>query len=359
MKKVSMSAVGLDLGDRFSQIGGLDETGELVWTRRICTRKASLKKYFGPLPPTRVVIEVGTHSRWVSRYLEHLGHEVIVANARRVKLISENDYKNDGNDAELLARIGRFDPRLLCPIQHRSEEAHRDLTLIKSRHELVEARTGLINHVRGVVKTFGERLPSCSAATFHKKAPEHIPAQLANQLEPVVSSINKLTHEIKRLESAINKRAESYPEVQALQAVGGVGPIISTCYALTLEDPERFENPRDVGPFLGLAPGQKSSGGNKRECRITKAGDVYLRKLLVQAAHYIIGPHGKECDLRDFGLRLVNRGGKHRKQKAAVAVARKLAVLLMKLWKSGVAYDPFYQRKRDTSRKVYRLDEAA
>ena len=358
MKQVSMSAVGLDLGDRYSQIAGLEASGELAWSRRICTRKASLKKYFGSLAPTRVVIEVGTHSRWVSRYLSQLGHEVIVANARRVKLISENDYKNDENDAELLARIGRFDPRLLRPIQHRSEEAHRDLTLIRSRAELVKARTALINHVRGLVKTFGERLPTCSAAAFHKKAPEHIPTPLAGQLEPVVSSINKLTHEIKRLEAAINKRAEAYPEVQALQAVGGVASIISMCFVLTLEDSDRFANPRDVGPYLGLAPGQDSSGGSRRECRITKAGDRYLRKLLVQAAHYIIGPHGKECDLRDFGLRLFNRGGKHARQKAAVAVARKLAVLLMTLWKSGNSYDPFYQQKRDTRRKVYQLEAA-
>ena len=208
------------------------------------------------------------------------------------------------------------------------------------------------------MKSFGERLPSCSAVSFHKTAPKHIPTALAEQLDPVVSSINKLTHEIKRLESALKRCSESYPEVEAFQAVDGVGPIISMCYALTLEDPDRFAKPRDVGPVVGLAPGQKASAGKDRASRITKAGDVYLRKLLVQAAHYILGPFGKECDLRDFGLRLFNRGGKHAKQKAAVAVARKLAVLLMKLWKSGDDYDPFYQRKRHTGRTVYRLEAA-
>ena len=357
MKKISMSAVGLDLGDRYSQICGLDEGGRVVWKQRIRTWKESLTKYFGPLPPTRVVIEVGSHSRWVSRHLEQLGHEVVVANARRLKFLSENDYKNDKNDAELLARLGRADPLLLRPIKHRSEQAHLDLTLIKSRDELVQSRTRLINHVRGVVKSFGGRLPSCSTASFHKHALELMPAQLVDQLEPIVSAINKMTHEIQRYDSKIREKSASYPEAQTFQTVTGVGPITSMCYLLTLEDPTRFASPRNVGAYLGLVPRQDSSGGKDRECRITKAGDQYLRKLLLQVAHRIIGPFGGDCDLRDFGLRIFERGGNHGRQKAAVAVARKLSVLLMTLWKSGGTYDPFYQRKQDANRKVYRLEE--
>ena len=133
---------------------------------------------------------------------------------------------------------------------------------------------------------------------------------------------------------------ESYPQVALLKQVKGVGTQIALTYVLTLDDPHRFLKSRDVGCFLGLKPGRRDSGQSQPQMHISKEGDSLLRTLMVQGAHYILGPFGEDCDLRRWGLKLAERGGKNAKKRAIVAVARKLAVLLHKLWVSGEVYEP-------------------
>ncbi len=120
-------------------------------------------------------------------------------------------------------------------------------------------------------------------------------------------------------------------------------------FVLVLEDSGRIENSRSVGPFLGLTPKRDQSGQTDKQLRITKAGNAYLRRLLVQCAQYILGEFGPDCDLRRFGLKLAERGGKNAKRRAVVAVARKLAVVMHHLWKVGGDYDPLHQRNRKVS----------
>ncbi len=337
----STITVGLDLGDRFSRYSEMDcESGVMAEGRLRTTPKALLHQ-FANRKPLRIVMEVGTHSPWVSRLLQRWGHEVLVANARRVRLIYANDSKNDRVDAETLARVGRLDPKLLYPIRHRGEAAQVDLARLRARDNLVRARTQLINHVRGAVKTLGARLPSTSTPAFARKVAPHIPEKLRPALQPLLAMIETLSQQIGAAERELETLArERYPETDRLRQVAGVGALTALCFVLTLEDPARFNNARSVGAYLGLTTRQRESGASQPQLRITKRGDAMLRRLLVGSAQYILGPFGPDCDLKRWGLRLAERGGKNAKKRAVVAVARKLAALLYTLWVSGADYQP-------------------
>ncbi len=346
MSKNSTLFVGLDLGDKFSYLSIVDHEGDLIEETRLRTTKPALRRKFSTLPSSRVAMEVGTHSRWTSQLIEELNHEVLVANARKLKAIYDNPRKGDRADAETLARLARLDPKLLSPIHHRSPEAQADLALIRSRDALVRSRTLLINHARGTAKAAGIRLPSCSAASFHHKALEAVPETLDPALMPILETVGSLTTQIKEHNRRIEQLCdERYPETKLLTQISGVGPLTALAFLLTLEDPRRFCKSREVGPALGLVPKRDQSGDKDPQLRITKTGNAYLRQLLVNAAHYVLGPFGPDCDLRRWGLKLIERGGKYPKKRAAVAVARKLAVLMHRLWKTGEKYDPFYQSK--------------
>jgi len=334
--------VGLDLGDRSSHCCVVDAAGSVVETGRVRTTPEALRRLFGAHPPGRVVVEVGTHSPWVSRLLAACGHEVLVANPRKLRLIYASGTKTDRLDAEALARVGRLDPQLLAPIQHRGIAAQTDLALLRSRDCLVRARTQLINHVRGTVKAQGSRLPSSSAPAFPQKVAAYLPEPLRLPLQPLLATIDHLTREIRAADARIEQvAAERYPETARLRHVAGIGPITSLCFVLTLEDPTRFPTSRAVGAYLGLRPKQRDSGARAPQLRISKCGDVMVRRLLVSAAQYIVGPLGPDCDLQRWGRTLAARGGKNAKKRAVVAVARKLACLLHCLWLHGTPYEPF------------------
>ncbi|MGP8175908.1 MAG: IS110 family transposase [Terracidiphilus sp.] len=333
--------MGIDLGDRSSRYCILNQDGEVIRAASVATTKKDLNRVFGALPHSRVVLEVGTHSPWVSRHLRSLGHEVIVANPRRTRLIAASSNKQDRLDAETLARLGRMDPKLLFPIRHRSEAAQADLTVIRTRAALVEGRTRLINAARGLTKSFGERLRKCDARYVNEELAKDLPPALKEAIEPLLKHIGELSARIQEYDVAIQRIArERYPEVGLLTMVGGVGVLMALTFVLTLEDPHRFQRSRDVGAYLGMRPRRRQSGGSDPELGISKEGDIYLRKILVQGAHVILGRSGRDSDLRRFGQKLVARGGQGAKKKARVAVARKLAVLLHHLWVTGEVYEP-------------------
>ena len=344
--KETRLTVGLDVGDRYVQVCVLDETGEVVEESRLPTKAAALERRFADCDPLRMVLEAGTHSPWLSRLLQELGHEVLVANPRKLRLIYENDSKSDRVDAVYLARVGRLDPALLAPLTHRGAETQVDLALLRSRNALVRARTRLISHARGTTKSLGSRLPTCASDAFARKAGPLVPEELTPALAPVLAIIASFSQEIRALDAKIEEMAkERYPETALLSQVPGVGILTATAYVLTVEDPERFPRSRSVGSYLGLRPRQASSGSLDPQLRITKAGDEHLRWLLVAAAHYILGPFGPDSDLRRWGLALAAQGGKRGKKRAVVAVARKLSVLLLRLWKTGEVYEPLHNAR--------------
>jgi transposase len=286
------------------------------------------------------------HSPWVSRVLSECGHEVIVANPRKVRLIYKNRRKNDAIDAMYLARLARTDPALLSPVRHRGQEAQRDLALLRGRDALIRARTQLVNHVRGAVKSIGKRLPRWGADAFARKAATALPAELVTALTPLVEAITSLTAQIRSCDRTLERLAKTYSETAVLRQVKGVGPITSLAFVLTLENPDRFATSRAVGPYLGLIPAQRDSGDSTPHMRITKEGDAFVRKLLVGSAQYILGPFGEDCDLRRHGMKLGAAGSSKDKRRAVVAVARKLAVLLHCLWRTQTPYDPLYNAAR-------------
>jgi len=351
IRKEAELVVGLDISDKSCHMVVLDQDGEILEEARLRTSRSALRRRFESMEMARVALEVGTHSPWVSRLLEECGHEVLVANPRRVRLISRNHKKTDRADAELLARLARSDPKLLSPIQHRGLEAQRDLALIRSRCALVRSRTLLVNHIRGSVKAFGGRIPNCSTQSFHNQAPDHIPGELRSLMGPLVETIKHLTSWVRKYDQAIEKLCEKkYPETESLRQVKGVGPVTSAAYVLVLEDPRRFEESRAVGAYVGLVPRKDESGECSPQLRITKAGDPLLRSLLVGSAQYILGPFGVDSDLRRYGMAIAARGGKNAKKRAVVAVARKLAVLLHHLWVTGEVYEPLRNAKRKRKR---------
>lgn len=347
MNKHITEFVGIDLGDKKSMVHIRNQDGEFVEELRIPTTQAALLRTFGGRKPLRIALEVGGHSRWVSAQLKSLGHEVVVADARKLRLIYQNPRKSDRVDAEYLARLVRLDQELLSPVVHRSKRAQQHLAILRSRDSLVGTRTQLVNHARGLVKSFGGRLPSCSTASFATKARSALPASLRPALEPILDTIQDLSRRIKHYDQEIEHLCEQeYPETAGMRQIKGVGALTALAFVLTLEEPGRFQASREVGAYLGLVPRRSQSGAADPPGRITKTGDDFLRRLLVGSGHYIIGPFGEDSCLRTWGLKLTERGGKAAKKRAVVAVARKLAVLLHKLWVSGDDYHPFYPTRR-------------
>lgn len=344
--------IGMDLGDKTSRYCAIDENGEVLLERSVATTKKGMGQVFGAMARCRMALEVGTHSPWVSRLLKGFGHEVIVANARQVKLISQSTRKDDRLDARTLARLARIDPELLRPIRHRSEQAQLDLTQIRVRAALVEARTSLVNAARGMAKALGERLPKCDADYLGVEQLAGLPAALQAALRPLLEQVEGLTKQIHGCDERIEQIARSeYPETKLLQQISGVGTLIALTFVLTVEDAARFQKSREVGGYVGLRPKRSDSGERQPQRRISKEGDIYLRKLLVQGAHGILGQRGPDTDLKRWGVKLAARGGKNAKKRALVAVARKLAILLHRLWVTGEVYEPLRNSQAQAAAK--------
>jgi transposase len=332
--------IGLDLGDKVSRTCEIDAVGKVVKTAAVATTPEALERYFGGRPRCRVVLEASTHSPWVSRKLKELGHEAVVANGSEVYGKRRRKRRNDRLDAEFLGRQGRADVELLHPIKHRGEAAQRDLALLRARDQLVGARTKLINHVRGAVKSLGGRISKGSAESFAKRAAGQVPEPLRAALTPLLEMIAELTRQIRGMDEQTERMIEQHPEAVRLQQPAGVGPLTALAFVLAVEDPKRFKHSRELGAYFGLVPKLDESGDSSPQMRITKAGDPLVRKYLVGAARYILGPFGPDCELRRYGEAIAARGGKNAGKRAAVAVARKLAVLLHRLWVTNADYDP-------------------
>ena len=334
--------VGLDLGDRRHSACVLDASGEILAEEVIVNTRECLTAFSARFPGATIVLETGTHSPWVSRLFEARGHRVYVANARKLRAISASHTKSDDEDAQMLARLGRADPKLLSPVRHRSEATQRALVRLKVREALVRSRVNLVNAVRFLLKSLGVFVSSSiKAMAFTRKVRAQLAPVDAILVEPLLAAVDALNAQIKALDTELETLArETYPATERLRQIPGVGPLTALCFVLTLEDPKHFAHARAVGPYLGLVPRRDQSGLSDKQLGITKAGHVQLRCLLVNCAHYILGPFGPPCALRTAGERIAVRGGKSAKKRAVIAVARKLAVTLLALWKTGADYRP-------------------
>jgi transposase len=337
--QMDVETIGIDLGDKVSRYCIVDRDGEVVEEGSFRNQASSIEKHFGD-QPRRVALETGAQSAWISRELKRLGHEVIVANARELKWITASDTKNDPVDARKLAMLARADVRLLAPVEHRTAEQQAELGVIRARDAILRARTLLINSARGIAKGFGVRLPKSITARFGQHATDALPEFLRTALGGLLDKIDDLSREITDYDQQIGELARQHPELERLESIPGVGRLTAMTFVLTLGRAERFVHSRDVAGFLGLRPKQRQSGARDPQLGISKSGDPYMRKLLVQCSHHILGHWGKDSALRQWGLSKAE-GGKKATLRAIVAVARKLSVLLHRLWVSGEFYKPF------------------
>lgn len=335
--------LGIDLGDRKSSFCRISGEGEILEEAQVSTTKGALEGLFGRIDRCRIILEACGHVHWVAKLAESAGHEVVVANPRELRVISQSARKNDRNDARTLARLGRVDPELLRPVKLRGDSCRESRALLHTRDMLVRTRTKLVTFLRGQVKCFGGRIPACSAAAFHKKAGKHVPAPAREFAEPVLEMLAELEIRIRALDRQVEAASKKrHPETAVLRQVRGVGPVLALAFVATIEDPHRFSCSRTVGNYLGLTPRQYSSGSKTPQLRISKRGDALVRRLLVNAATYILGPFGGDSDLKRFGEHIARGGSQRDRARARVAVARKLACLLHHLWLTGSAWSPTY-----------------
>src|SRR5579862_6447772 len=273
VRQDNQHTIGLDLGDRWSYYCVLDGVGKIILEQKLPTTPEAMKHIFEKQPRSRIALETGTHSPWFSRLLTELGHEVIVAHAQKVELITKSSRKDDRHDARTLARLARIDPELLGPVRHRSAQAQIHLSVIRARAELVKARTALINAARGLAKSFGERLPKRGAQQVDRNLAAALSTALREVVEPLLREVESLNERVGEYDQRIEQIAkEVYPEVALLKQVKGVGTQIALTYLLTIDDPHRFAKSREVGCFLGLRPGRRNSG--QSEDRRTSAKRV-------------------------------------------------------------------------------------
>lgn len=337
--------LGLDLGDRRHSYCVLDTGGEILAEEQLVNTRECLEALSRRFPKATIAMETGTHSPWISRLFEARGHKVHVANARKVRAISQSQTKSDREDARMLARLARVDPKLLSPVKHRSEACQRALVQLKSRDALVRTRVNLTNSIRFLLKSLGLEVPrSVKADAYVRKLRPLLDPATAALVEPLLQSVDFISSQIKTLDKQLEEIARTrYPDTERLQQLPGVGPLTALCFVLTLESPERFAHARDVGPYLGLVPRRDQSGLSDKQLPITKAGNTQLRCLLVNCAHHILGPFGQPTHLRETGLRLAGRQGASAKKRAVIATARKVAVTMMALWKTKTDYQPHLQ----------------
>jgi len=345
MKKTSVQVpsrcIGLDLSDEASSYCVIDGHGDIVREGTVAMDRASLQECFRAIESCRVVLEASTQSRWVAKVIRALGHEVIVIHPRRLQLISESVSKTDRNDARLLARVGRLDVGMLRPVFEKSDEGTLARVQLGARRKLIVMRTRLVNFVRTSVKSFGAPLPTCSAEVFHQKAAKRMPKELRTTLEPMLKMLRALQEEIDGYDEAVGKACEKrFPETGVFREIHGVGPLVALSFVTAIEDPKRFKSSRAVGAYLGLTPKSYQSGKSDPSLRISKQGDGVLRSLLVTAATHILRRSAPDSDLKRYGKRIAKSGTKRDRARARIAVARKLAVLMHRLWLTGEAYDP-------------------
>ena len=343
----SLATIGLDVGDQTTHLCVLDPERRVLHRGRCPTRREPLLAALQPFAGARVILEAGSQSPWMAAALRQAGFVVQVADPRRVALISQDPRKTDRRDAEMLARLGSAMPELIGSVHHRDERTQADVSVLRARDQVVVMRTRAILLIRSLHKALGHRLPSTSAASFHRRVQDSLAPILRPAIDPLLPLLEQLEATIAHYDRLLTELARTrYPAAEQLQQIRGVGPVTSVAFVLTVDDPHRFRRSRQVGSWVGLCPRSHASGESAPQLPISRSGDGYLRRLLVQCAHYLLGPNGEDCDLRRFGLRLKARGGAGATQRAAVAVARKLAVLLHRLWVTQATYEPLRSAAR-------------
>jgi len=347
---VAPRTIGLDLSARKSSYCVMNADAKRGAEGTLAMDRGAVTEFFQAQPPSRVVMEACTSARWVADVAESLGHEVVVANPRTFVLIAASSRKSDRNDARMLADFGQFRPDLLNPVTLRDPIAHNARSILIARDALVTCRTRLVNSVRSIMRDVGHILPACAAERFHARVRDLIPEDKVLVVGPLLQELESLSRTIGTYDATITKLCEeTFPQTEVVQQVAGVGPITALGFVVTVGDPQRFPRSRDVAAYFGLTPRSYASGDKTPELSISKCGDAFMRRLLVGSASYILREGSPDTDLKRWGMAIRARGGQASKAKARTAVARKLAVLLHRLWVTGEVYRPLREPQPDAA----------
>lgn len=340
--------VGIDIGERHLNLCEID-LDDVVSEARLVNSAKKLREHFEGRSKRRIAVEAGAHTRWIAELLRELGHEVLVLDPRRTKLISGSLYKDDRIDAQTLAMLARDAPTLLKTIPVRPLESQIVLTLIRARAGAVQGRTRIINAVRGLLKPYGFKTSKDSRGPgFTAHLRETLDPTLLRLVDSLLVLIDTFNAQIKRYDEDVELVLPRFaPDAIHVTEINGVGALTVLYFVALIGDCQRFVKARDIGPYLGLCRRRQDSGDYRSELGITKAGDNLMRALLANCASYILGPFGKDSDIRRWGLKRMGGGSRAEKKKAKVAVARKLAVLILTLWKTGRPYTPFRKTADD------------
>jgi transposase len=335
------TTIGMDLGNRKHTVCALDADGNVLFRKEVANTPDELKVFFEENKGATVAMETGLCCRWISALSKASGCDTIVGNARELAMIWGDKNKNDRNDAEKIARLARADRNLFHPVTLRDDAHHRLFQLLELREGEVKERTRRVNSIRGMCKANAVFLPSCDAALFHKVAASALPEGMRKMFRPTLDALAATDRAIRRYDAMIEDccRRQFKAETGLLQTVPGVGPITAAAFVAAVDDPARFGKARDAGPFFGLTPGQDQSGDGDAPKQITRAGNEMVRHLLVNGANKILQRNSKDNALKRHGMKICARGGKVARRKAKVAVARKMAVLMLAMLKSGKEYD--------------------
>lgn len=327
----------------------LDGAGEVTEEGTVAMARPAMTKFFAEQASSRVVLEASGSSRWTAQLALAAGHEVIIGNPRKLRHITRSYTKSDRNDAYKLADLGQVRPRLLSPVGLRLDKSHCGRMRQRVRTQLIEIRTSLIHLVRGCARSSGHALPKCSTPSFTRMCAKHQPEGYKQILGPALAQPAALQEQIVAVDKETARLGEDvFPEAAIMRQVVGVGPVLSLAFVCAVDEPTDFAESRSVGAYFGLAPKSKQSGDRSPQPRISTQGDPEVRRLLVSAATYILGPFGPDCDLRRYGERIRASGSQGARAKARIAVARKLAVLLHRLWMTGEVYEPLREQRLAT-----------
>lgn len=322
-----MNHIAIDLHDEYSQICVMNQVRQVVMEAKVRTERGALAEFFRGRERSRVVYEAGPHALWVGELLREWGHDPVPCHARRIRLIAESRNKNDRVDAEFLARLSIADLDLIRPIQQRSRQTLDERSMTRTRATLVETQKVLRTTLRGLVKPFGLRLSSGKKTALAEAARAELSPGIRSSVDALLEVLSTLALKIRAFDKAIEELSDR-PETRRMMTIPGVGPLVSVAFRHAIEDPHRFPR-EDVAAYVGLTPSNRSSAGKSLAPKDRgRPGDPYVRSLLIQSAWTLVNSRS-QSDLAVWGRKKIAEIGP---KKGAVALARKLAVLMHHLW---------------------------
>ena len=330
--------VGLDVSQKNTAICILDASGEVVWQGSVLTTPSAIRAQVvkHAAETAKIGMETGPLAVWLYHSLRNLGLDIDCIHARHVHAaLSVQLNKTDRNDAHGIAQLVRSG--WYQAIHVKSLACHEQRLVLIAREKLIRMRTGTINQIRGIVKTFGVVLGPGRNSVFEREVERCM--EEVGSLKPVVDTLlmtwRHLNEQIRKLEKQLAKSAEKDPVNRLLMSVPGVGLLTAVSFKTAIDDPGRFARITDIGPFLGLTPKRYQSGEVNRSAGISKHGNRQTRSLLYEAALSLFKRYGKDTKLARWASELEARVGH---KKAVVALTRKLATILLSIWKSGEVF---------------------